>query len=506
MKKILTFFGNKKFKHGGLSVLLTAVFITIIILVNIAAGLILERFDVTIDLTGERLFSIEQSTGDYLASLTDRITFTVMSREGEFAGINDHYNQTNEILKRFAAASGNITLRYIDIMSNPDFAAGYEGIDPRSVIVESQNTGRHRILGRQDYFHITYHDARDGSPLQITPDEYHRLVAAGMGGIVFEDVCAGAESAFLSAILSVSDVNPVHVGFITGHGEVINPQMRRLLELNAYIIHEINIVTDEINDEIDFIIINTPTSDYSLASLAKLDSWLDNGGLFGRNLVYISPDFAQTDNIDLFLFDWGIEVERAFVMQADPRYMVSVASTVIFYLDGHHYMNGLNPAFEIYSHFTRHVKLNSETRSIETRSLISSFDGAVLREFTDEWDIESAVPGVYDIAVQSSKFRFEDSGSFERISSNVLVFGSSSVFDEYFLSLQNANNAGFFMNMMNELSGKNEGITLTPKSFEVSAFSISERQSGIIGFTFAVILPAIVIITGIVIWVRRRFR
>jgi hypothetical protein len=484
IKKIITFFDKKKFKHGSMSVILTAAVIAMVIMFNIIAGILLQRFDINFDMSANQMFSIDSQTADFLSRLSDEVTLTVANREGDFAGINEFYNQTNEILRRFAAASDNITLRYIDMLSNPDWAKNYDNLDEVSIVVDSKNTGRHKVLKTEDYFEVSFNEA-----------------------------AAAAEPALLSAILSVTDVSPVHVGIVTGHGENINAQMQIVLEKNAYILHEINLVDAQRDSELDIIIINSPTEDYPQGMLSQIDEWLTNGGLFGKDLIYIAPRDIDTPRIDSFLTDWGIAVDRAFVMQEDPRYTAPMAHlnmNIQFYFP-HDFSEDLNPNFQIFGEFLRHTRqLWEEHGNIQTRPILSSFDGALLFPFEEmamdsQWDSSLVERGAYTVALQSSKSQRFGNVEDMAITSNVTVFGGSLIFREDFLMMGNANNENFFINMMNTLSGKDpdELITITSKSFIVPSFDITEEQARTIAVIFIFGLPALIVTTGIVVWVRR---
>ena len=512
MKAIGNFFSNKKLKHGSLSIILTAVFIAAVIMVNIVADLVLERLDLTFDVSAGRMYSIEEETSRYLADLTDKVTITVMSREGDFVTLmsGDYYNQTNEILKRFAGANGNITLRYMDLMSSPDFAANYKGLTEGSIVIESKETGRYKVLTAEDYFHITYYDLRSGD--QISAEDFMMYRSFGLEGYIYTDISAGAESAFLSAFLSVTDVDPVYVGITTGFGESVNGQMGFLLERNAYNISSIDLVTGDIPPEIDFIIIDSPSADYTLDALTKLGKWLDNNGNFGKTVMYMSHDSAETPNIDSFLSEWGIEVERAFVVQLDSRYTAPNESMGVSfqYYEPKEFNNGLNPNYNIFGGFIRHTKQVFEAKTnMTTTPILSAYEGAALYPFTQissdtEWDYNAAERGAFPVGVMSEKIRYSEDN--EAFTSNVIVFGGSNIFSEGLMSMRNANNAEYFINMMNDINGKDGVITIAPKSFGVATFDISAEQSKTIGIIFALILPLAVIILGVVIWLKRRFK
>ncbi|MCL1789176.1 MAG: GldG family protein [Oscillospiraceae bacterium] len=515
MKKIagvLKFFDNKRFKYGSLSVVFTAIFIAGIILINLIAGLISERLDAALDLTPGQMFSIDRNTVKFLENMTDRVTITVCSTESDFTSgspnTGEYYNQTNEILKRFAGSSRNIALNYIDLMTNPDFAKKYDRLSGGSVIIQSANTERHKILDANDYFNITYYDMSSGN--QISEEEYKMYDTLGMGGYVHADISAGAESAFLSAILSVTDVNPVHVGIMTGYGELKNEHMEVLLERNAYSVQTIDLITGDIPAEIDFIIANSPSADYTADTISKLAAWLDNGGAFGKNLMFIAHQNAEIPEIDSFLEEWGIGIERTYVMQSDTRYTAPVAGIdfPIQYYKPDRFGEKLNPDYRIFGELLRHTyQIYEAWQNIETTPVLSAYDGAVLvtfEEFGEGGDVPEETDA-YSVGVMSSKTRYEELDIF---SSRVIAFGGSYVFNPGFMEMRNANNAEYFISMMNEINGKNQSgeevIMITPKSFSVATFQISAEQSKIIGLIFAVFMPLVIIATGVFIWIRRR--
>ncbi|MCL2633819.1 MAG: GldG family protein [Oscillospiraceae bacterium] len=510
--KIINPFKNKKFKHGGLSILLTVIFIAGIVMINIIAGMLLERFNVKVDLTENRLYTIEEATTNYLNQLDDKVSIIVMSRETEFTGRSMYNNQANEIIKRFAAASPNVTVRYIDLMSNPTFANNYSNLTPASIIVESENTGRHKILTNEDYVARSYF-GMDGS--QISFDEYRMLMSYGMGHMTFVDYSAATESALLSAFLSVTDIEPVYVGICIGFGESPLTSAYKLLDRNAYILQTVDLMTEEIDPELDFLIINVPQTDYSDVAIQKIDKWLDNNGEFGKNLIYIAPYILETPKLDLFLQDWGIEVEQALVWQNDNRYTSPVGSmreTITHYVAAHpEYSKGLNPSYRIYGEYLRHTKLLFEVNAnILTTPLIITYDGSSVLTFEElgDEDFDIYAPreeGIYNVAVESTKTRYSATG-WDVFESKVIVFGGEYLLRDDFMQMQNANNAEFFLNMMNYISGKDIDIKLTEKSFSIASFAINAEQSNVIGFIFAIALPVVIIGAGVAIWLKRRYR
>jgi len=84
------------------------------------------------------------------------------------------------------------------------------------------------------------------------------------------------------------------------------------------------------------------------------------------------------------------------------------------------------------------------------------------------------------------------------------VFGGSDMLNARLLAMQNANNAELFINIMNDISGKDAFLpTLTPKSFSIPMFEITQSTAGLLGIVFVLIIPLVIITIGIIVWIRR---
>ena len=141
--------------------------------------------------------------------------------------------------------------------------------------------------------------------------------------------------------------------------------------------------------------------------------------------------------------------------------------------------------------------------NMTTQVLLSTYDGAVIKPQNagDNWEPDAnAEKKSYGAVVQSYKMRFEGT---EPYTSRIVAVGGMELLSSTFLSAAQANNAQFIMNIFNVSCDKEAGITLTPKSYSSSTFEITEAQKNALVIAFVVVLPILLIITGIVVWIRR---
>ncbi len=489
-KKTLNPFKNKKLKYGGLSVLFTIIFIVVVVLVNIIITMLGDRFSASADLTDAGLYTIEQSSADYLATITDKVKITVTNDESTFTNLGTYFHQTNEVLKKIANCNGNITLDYIDIISNPGFQANYsETISQGNIVIESEGTGRVKVLDQYDYLSVNYNEAY----LQYG---YYQI----------DSVDANCEQAVVSAIMNVTDTDPIKVAVLTGYGETENQTLQTLLETNSYVVESVNItLADRISDEYDFVFMFGPDKDYAVADINKLSTWLDNDGKFGKNLIYVSnPKLGDSPNLDGLLDDWGLKIEKGTLYQTDANYAYESQRTYqMFQVPETDFSEFANDSAVFGENMSAVTTKWEGYGNMTTQVLLATYDGAVIKPQNagDNWEPDAnAEKKSYGTVVQSYKMRFEGT---EPYTSRIVAVGGMELLSNTFLSAAQANNAQFIMNIFNVSCNKEAGITLTPKSYSSSTFEITEAQKNALVIAFVVVLPILLIITGIVVWIRR---
>ena len=82
------------------------------------------------------------------------------------------------------------------------------------------------------------------------------------------------------------------------------------------------------------------------------------------------------------------------------------------------------------------------------------------------------------------------------------VFGDSDFASNAYYNL--SGNGNFFLNTVNWLTEEADLISIQPKTSSPRTIQLTPSQGRMIFFTSIIILPLIVLITGISVWVRRR--
>lgn len=502
---------GKRLKHGALSVVFTVIFVTAIVLINIIFNMVLDRFDISADLSDNSMYSIDSTTTDYVAGIQDNITITVTAEETDFENAGAYYKQVSEIVKTFAATNPRITAQYLDLDSNPAFYSNYGAtLTAGSIIVESEKTGRNTIITPSDYLSPKY--SFNGN--EITSDEYSMYYQLGYGstGLLTVEYYAAAERCFLSGIMSVTDESPVRVAVLTEDYGASSPSaLISMLEANAYIIEEIKITSVEtIDADIDFVILFAPIYDFTNDDLNKIDMWLDNGGKYDKNLMYIAAAAVdELPNLNAYLKEWGLSLGTGYVFQTND-YAYNGANTyqTLSLAEGT-YSEGIDTMTkQTQGDRLKPIELLFDDYSIySTEAIVSSYSGSVIAPFNglDGFDPASAEQsGSFPVVASSAKTYYE---GVEPHQSRVYVASGHYIVDRTFMESTYLNNSDVFLNIFNYASGKDKvEISVSPKSFSVPTFEITASQRQTIGAVFAIVVPLAVVAAGVVVIIRRKRR
>lgn len=480
--KIKKLFKSRKLRKGSFSIAFTAVFIVAIIIINMIANLVTTKIPaLTFDLSASQTYNLTQDTIDFIESVDKDITITVLANENDYVSASKYYLMANTLLKQYKNFNGKINIEYVDLTANPTYVNKYpdDTISGGNYIVKCGD--KYRILTMDDLFET-----------QLSSD-YSTYEVTGLN----------VEPAVTTAILNVTSENQIKVQFIDGFGNYQATAFQNLLKQNNYDVGNVSTLTEDIDKNADAIILYTPTVDLDQGSLEKIKTYLNNNGEYGKNLIYVAaPEAVDTPNLDALLEEWGMKMGEGLVTETDTSKLIS-NSYLYSVLDYNNtdYTDGLKDStLPLVGGYIVPVEItNSNTAS----SLLVTSSSAKLLPFNadETFDIESAKSEQFNAAAVGTKTSGDD------MNSNVVAIGSYLIPNESALAMSSYNNGAYLINMVNKLTDNtDEGITIDGKDLTNPSLGITTDQINLLSAMCMVIIPIIIIIIGIVIWVRRRNR
>lgn len=475
-------FNNRRFKHGSLATAITIGFIVLVVIVNAIATILLERFPLTIDLTSEKRYGLSEETIQYVENLEKDVNITVCIEEQELKTLGILYLQAYEIIKSYPKYNNKISLDFVNVQKDPSFTQKYPGetVSAGDIIIETSL--RKRKFSINDLF--VFEQTQSGGQFYSSQ----------------------AEQTITSALMYTADENPVTVSLITGQNNADVSGYTSFLEANNYTILQQDLLTEEINDACQMVILPQPSVDLTTDQVKKLETFLDNDGNFGKTLVFVAArDVAVGPILKNFLAEWGMEVSADYVFETNTAYAINNRFTVVNNIVNTDISSQLKnqqlPLILPESHPVNVLFEEKDNR--ETTVIAQTSDGAALypHDAGEDFDPTSVATGVQNTIVKGSRKRYVGS---TLVRSNVIAIGSQMMTDTSYMQYSGCNNGDLLVTLTNEATEKEDAVKILPVSFDVPTITISQSQVSLSYVVFVAIIPLLVIAVGVIIWLRRR--
>lgn len=489
--KFKKFMKSRKAKHGTVAMAITALVIVMVIVLNIIIGLLVNRFpDLELDLTSNNSFALQDDTIDYVSHLNNDVTVYILMEKDKFESQGTYFVQAQKMLNKMASKSdGKMKIKYVDLTSNPSFTSNYPNVDWQSssanniVLVESGK--QYKVLTLTDCF------------------EYDEQTYNYYGTYSFTGT--KIEQAVVTAILNVTTDDKVVVDMIKGNNEQDYSSLKSLLENNAYQVNDVSLATGDFDKDAKVAIMYAPSVDLDEKIVEKLSTWLSNDGKYGRSLIYVpTADMGEMPNLDDFLKEWGMSIDRGYVFETDETALVNANSPYAFTVSyGDYYKDNLKnskiPVVVSESHAVDITDENTAHALLKTTNKA----GVLPIDADKSWDYKDAITGNGENVAAEGVMTNED-----KKSSRVVVFGSYIMFSDTIMKYNSFNNSAYFMNVINTIADKEDvGITIESKSIDNTELGITDvATQNTMLVVFVIVIPIAILVAGFVFWLRRRNR
>lgn len=521
---------KKRLKHGTMAIILTVVFVAVLVLVNIVATKIFKRFPLSFDMTSNSSYSISDETIDYVKKIDTDVKVTVLATKDDFEAANVYTLQASEVLAKYSQYNSKIEIEYIDFLSNPDIVSNYEDeLSAYDIIFETSQKGddgkeykRTSVVTPLDLVNfssdITASLSSSGTTLEAMAQysggeinfisAYANQTYANSSNEKKSYIeSSNAEQAFTSALMVVTDSNPTKITLLTGRSELSAlSYYQTLMKANGYIVDSIDIRTEAIPEDTNLAVIAAPTVDYTEEEITKISDFLNNGGKLGKNVMYIaSVQQPDTPNINEFLAEYGLEFENTMMYDSDASkasgYYLTLTPSAEDYES---YIKDKSLTF-LTAMFTKPIKLLYEQQDMrETIPLLKTSDTGYQTSLEDGEKIDGTT-GEQTAAAIGFKAVFNDDNTTSY--SQVLAIGSEYILYDSILQASQYVNSQWILSVTNTMTGKTTtGITIEPSKVGGSLFELTNAQISIFKWVFNAAIPLIVLIVGIVVWLRRKNR
>lgn len=323
------------------------------------------------------------------------------------------------------------------------------------------------------------------------------------------------EQSVIKAVQKLTSTNTLTVAITTGNGEFLNEDSQLyssysgligLLEDNAYEVKNLNLITEELGDDIDALLMVAPSVDITDEQSEKINNWLNSDGEYGKTFMYVPYDYIEkTENMDLLMEQWGMKLKRGYIYENDLSMALSGGSTpqltsIVNYADTSFTEDIKNASLPLIMPYSMGVEITDSSVASAMLTSSDSADLLLLNESSEEAVFEKSTGEALNYAVCATKGN--DDGS---KTSNFIVWGSYDSISSSAVNSSNFNNATYFVNIFNKTLG-NESKTIVIDSVQLGfeSLTVSSAQQVSILVIFVVLIPLVFIGVGITVWVRRK--
>lgn len=459
---------NKKYLVS--SWIITALFIIGAIVLNMLASSLTTKFNLKLDLTRNSRYEISDTTREIMADLDKEVRVMVMGTEDEVAA------EIKEYLLQYAAMSDNFKLEYVDVYKNQavlnEYQAKGQSLETGDIILECGE--RFRII--------------DSSTLYNSTMSFE----IGMSNYSFE-----LESRLTNGIVVVTGLmNETAVYFLDGHGESALETLENSLNTLGFSNNRLNLLNGDIPEDAGLIVSVAPSADFTVEEIHKLEKFFDRGGNF---FMVFTPGMPKLERVNEMLKSWGIEPNYDLVLEKDANKILQYESVMLTDTYGHDITSAIRmQSLPLVSYLTSSFNvLSSNVNNATVETILETTDLAVgktnlesqISDF-EEGDIKGPLP----LAVVAEKST--------PATSRLAVIGSVGTLS---LTEQYEGNSELMAGLVSWLTNNSNTLKILPKIVSESSVQVTNAALKVMNYLLVWIIPVIILLAGIIIWIRRRY-
>ena len=465
-------FSGRKFRSGAYVTATSAVVIAIVIIIN----MIVSQLGLQADLTSKKLYTLSDETIDFVKDIKEDITIYMLAETG------NEDTDFQRIAKEYEKLSDHIHFIPKDPILYPKFASEYtdKEISQNSFIVVNDETGRSKYL--------------DYSDLVVTEFDYNTYKSKITGYDV--------EGEMTSALQFVTNPDLPKMYVIKGHGEgevseVFKSSMDRL---NVQVEDLEILKTESVPEDCNILYINTPTMDFSEEEVDRIKNYMMAGG---NAIITLDYTCEKLTNFKSLLDYYGVKVTDGILVEGDnnmhlPNYPNFLVPDVV----KHDITNQvIDDKVYVITPVASGLTISDTTRSsLTVAPLLQTSDAAYAKQniHADTTSKEKGdIEGPFYIGLLASD-------TYNGVTSNMAVFSAKMMFDDNLI--QGYGNGNLLSGTIGYMSGDKAPISIASKSIAADHIYVTQQQGILWGALVILVLPVFILVTGVVVNLKRRKR
>ncbi len=451
---VKAFSGRRSTKMGLNSILMILLFSGILVIVNFLAS----RHSVRWDLSENQNFTLAPQTYRVLRTLPRDVKITVFTREKD-----PGYQAYKERLESYRQASTKLSVEFIDPEKEPKMAQNYGIFRTDTAIFES-----------------------DGQTIRVT---------------------SPSEVELTGALIRISKDSKKRIVFVEGHSELsVEDQERNGLSIakealirQGYDVGTVSLLKEEtVPDNTSVLVLAGPRRTVIEDEQDRIRAYVDKGG---HLLVLADPD-TET-GLESLLAHWGLGLGPGVLVDLQDRLAQGdLTALLVRTFTEHEITQDLTSA--VLFPLSRHVTFDEEVgkdwdfvplaRTSPNSWAETNMQGRVV-SLSEKEDVKGPLPMAAALAPKKSPEEGEPHPA-------IAVIGNSTFVSNAFFNFPG--NSDFFLHTMGWLAEERDLISIAPREPALHPFTPNPTQERTLIYIQVVFLPLLTLLTGILVWRKRR--
>lgn len=481
----------KRAKAGTYTVVISLVVLAVLIALNMLVSALPSKW-ITVDTSVNKMYSISESSEKAARKVREDVTIYLLRDSTKGTD-----TQMETFLERYASMNSHITLKLVDPVTQPFFAERYIGKDKTltnySVIVESAK--RFRVI---DYAEMAYYTGGiSASADSETLLQYYQYYYQMYGE--YPKLYFNGENLVTSALDYVTSDDMTALYTLTGHGETAlsDTLIKQLAYSNINNAGDFTSLTaTAVPDDCDILVINAPQADINGAEAQMIITYLQNGG---NIIMTTAPGISTMPNLLSVAEACGLTAIDGLVIEQTADNYVQYPYYLLPAAEEHEITTGLGSGYYMIMPLAHGI---TRAESVPSGVTIAPFFATTSSAYSVAVDAESLAK-----PADGAERSFWLGVTAQNGNGGKLIWLSSAVaISDNANSITGANYA-YVSAMANWLCPRETILeTVAPISMDDPVLVVSSGATLMWSAIFILAIPLTFIVTGLVIWIRRRRR
>lgn len=463
---------SRSLKSGSYSAAITVFVIAVIVVINLIVNALPASYT-KFDFTETGMYTLSEQTKGIVKNLEEEVTIYVIAQRGNESGV------LLNVLEKYKALSSKLKVEVKDPAVYPTFASQYtdEVLTDNSIIAVCNDQSG--VVSYIEMYDNLEYDETNGTA-QLSAES----------NFVGEDM--------ITSVIDYVTSEDLPVLYITsGHGEQAIGNFASDIQRENISSTTLNLAREgKVPEDADCILMNAPSSDISEAEAQALSEYLAKGGKFFY-ISYLAKN-ADTPNLDGVLEEYGIQITDGYVCEGEGKYY-EYPTWIAPQYGSHMIVNPLskNQSYMMVVNAQNIEILDDKSDMIEVTPLLRTTSSAYVKSLdSTTMNKETGdLSGVMNLAV-----------AIEKNETQIVVATTCDLFSSETNASVSGGNYDFLLNSFGYLCEHESMVSIRGKQVYSEALTVTNGHAIIWMFVLMIVIPLLCLITGLVLWTRRRKR